>query len=47
MDNDRRFSIFLCQIRSDLSMGAFDLMIDGLSDVMKKTRPLGLFHIDS
>src|SRR6266702_6790237 len=47
MDNLGRFAVFFRQISADDRMGALNFVIDGLAQVVKKSRPLGLLDIDS
>ena len=45
IDDHRIFLILSAEIRTDLNMGPFDLMIDGFADVVQKSGPFGKPHI--
>ena len=45
VDNDRGLLVFLAEIHTDLNMRTFYLMVNGFTNVMKKSGTLGHTHI--
>ena len=45
VNNDRRFLILLTEIHTDLNMRSFHFMINGFTNIMKKSGTFGHTHI--